>query len=117
MDDPKILQFPQSKIVREIPDSLTADRETMRQRKADKRYSDNSVDDIMLAIRSDLEDVGIDIDKDVNGKDYVLLTEALRSIVYKHFGFDHWLQELAQERCEIIGEIIKEEDDTTEKGL
>ena len=110
MDDPKILQFPRSRIAREVPDPIARHRENERIRKADKRWADKAVDDIMDAITADLEDVGVEYDREVNGKDLILLTESLRSIIYKQFGFDHWLQELAQERCEIIEEIVKEEE-------
>jgi len=105
----KVIEFPKSKVVREIPEEV----HRSRQAKADLKLADTIVDEITGLIVTELDNYYVDVQSKNFSKDFVLVLDALKACVYRQFGIDHHLHEFIDKNITIIegnmDEMSKEE--------
>jgi hypothetical protein len=123
----KILEFPKSKIVRDVPfddEEINKTKEKNRQ-----KYADELVEDIKSGLLAELESCGINIDHPAFLKDYIYLSDILKGTIYRNFGLEHqshkFIDEYVkvatvpegttpEEIAEIIAQMIEETKANTE---
>lgn len=105
----KVIQFPKSKVVREIPEEV----HHQRQAKADQKLADSIVDEITGLIITELDNYYVDVENKQFAKDMILVADSLKACVYRSFGIDHHLHTFIDQNVKIIegdlGAMTKEE--------
>ena len=103
-----VVDFPKSKIVREIPINIEAVEAAKE--KGLQNFCDSVVDDMLESMVSDLENYGIDIDDESFMKDFSLTVDSLRATVYRSFGINHNLHDFIDNNIKMMnrktGELI-----------
>jgi len=87
----KVIQFPKKNIVREIPNEQI---KTVVKRKNEK-FVEFASNEIAELLGMEFDNMGIIIDPDTYTKDFVLLVEAVRSLLMRQLGFSHKFQSFA----------------------
>jgi hypothetical protein len=126
----KILEFPKSKIVRDVPfddEEIARAKEKNRQ-----KYADELVEDIQAGLLAELENCGINVEGDGFLKDYIYLSDILKATIYRNFGLEHQSHKFIddhvkvatvpegttpEEVAEIIGRLIAESKANTESSM
>lgn len=115
----KVVEFPKSKIVRELPPNLPEIEKAKE--KSLLNFADSIVDDITTSIFEEFENYGLNTDTDKFAKDFSFSTDALRATVYRLLDIKHHLHEFIDTNIEVkkMSEIRKtlEEDDDMEIEL
>lgn len=94
----KVIQFPKSKVVREIPEEhLKA-----RQAKMDQKMADAIADDITSIVLSELDNNGIEVETPAFMKDFVMVAESIKAAIYRQFGVEHHLHAFADNNVKIV---------------
>lgn len=95
----KVVEFPRSKIVREInnEESILKAKE-----KGKIKYADDIVEGLIEIVVDDLEQQGIDIDDEYFLKDFSMSVDALRATVYRQFDIDHPLHKFIDDNVTLI---------------
>ena len=104
----KVIEFPKSKVVRELPEEI----HIARQAKADQKFADSVVDELSGFMLTELDNYNIEVTDKVFAKDFVLVVDALRAAVYRSLGLDHHLHIFIDDNVKLIdgaGELSKEE--------
>jgi vacuolar-type H+-ATPase subunit E/Vma4 len=97
-NEPKVIEFPKSKVVRDIPqEHLVA-----RQAKADLKLADSIVDEITGMMLTELDNYYIEVADKTFNKDLVLVVDALKSAVYRSFGIEHHLQDFVDKNVKVL---------------
>ena len=111
----KILSFPKSKIVREVPQSTGAVEEIKT--KGITKYADAVSEDLSTALLMDLSNYGINMDSEQAEKDFVFLSSVLRAVVYRGVGLEHALHKFIDQAVTInkISDEESEEIDVDEE--
>lgn len=97
-----VFKFPESKIVREVPVNV---EEVEKQREKGKQnYADGIVGEVATGLIDELENYGIEIEDDEGNviKDYIFLTDVLKSVIYRTMGLKHSLHEFVDDNVEIF---------------
>jgi len=112
--DSTILQFPKSKIVREI---LPESEELKRLKtKNTQNFADTLVQDISEEILVALSEVGLDTDGKEFNKDFHFFVGTLQSMIYRSLSIDHHLHSFVDENVKIT-KIKVDDIDMFEKTL
>lgn len=97
--DSTILQFPRSKIVREIlPES---DELKRLKAKNTRNFADTLVQDLSEEILVALSEVGLDTDGKEFNKDFHFFVGTLHSMIYRSLGIEHDLHKFVDENVKI----------------
>jgi len=105
----KVIEFPKHKVVREVPE----DHIIERNRKAELKIADQIIDDMTGFLVTELDNYDMNVqDKDF-AKDLVLVADAIKSAVYRQYGFDHYLQTFVDKNVR----IIEDAEDMTKEEL
>jgi len=100
-----VVNFPSDRIVREHAGiQLIEDAKE----KGLQKFSDTITDDIIGSMVQDLENYGIDIDRDEFLKDFSLVADSLRATIYRHFSINHNLHEFIDSNVKMINRITGE---------
>ena len=95
-----VLQFPKSKIVREVV--LDSDELTKMKEKSKLNLADSIVEDMSERMLYEMSDIGIDTAGDHFIKDFHFLTGVLAAAVYRTLGIDHPLHSFIDENVEMV---------------
>ena len=104
----KVIEFPKSKVVRDVPDEQLKER-SLRQA---EKLADTIVDEIMGIVIAELDNFLIDVKDKKSTKDLVLVIDALRAAVYRSLGLDHHLHPFIDKNVKLIdgaSKMTKEE--------
>lgn len=99
----KVIEFPKSKVVRDVPDEQLKER-SLRQA---EKLADTIVDEITGLVIAELDNFQIDVEDKKIAKDLVLLVDALRAIVYRSIGLEHHLHSFIDNNVKLIDGVSK----------
>jgi hypothetical protein len=108
----KILSFPKSKIVREIPPNIQ-ELEKAKE-KGLMKFADGIVDEVAEGLIIEIENYGIDTETQSFARDMAFTIDSLRAAVYRTLALDHNLHKFIDEavifkpRSEILEEMAQE---------
>lgn len=94
----KVIEFPKSKVVREIPDEVHKER----QAKAEMKQADAIVDEIAGIMLTELDNYCVEIHDKQFAKDIILVVDALKAAVYRSYGIDHHLHPFIDDNVKLI---------------
>jgi hypothetical protein len=94
----KVIEFPKSKVVREVP----AEVHEERNKRADLKMADSIVDEITGLIITELDNYYVEVENKQFAKDMILVADALKACVYRSFGIDHHLHDFIDNNVKII---------------
>ena len=95
----KVVEFPKSKIVREINNEASIVKAKLKSR---VKYADDIVEGLVDMIIEDLEQQGVDIDDEFFMKDFSMTVDAMRATIYRQFDLDHPLHKFIDENVTVI---------------
>jgi hypothetical protein len=97
-----VFEFPKSKIVRDVP--INIEEIEKAKEKGKKQYADGIVSEIGSGLIAELENYGIDLDDEEGGlnKDFLFLTDVLKSVVYRNMNIDHPLHTFVDDNVSIF---------------
>jgi hypothetical protein len=108
----KVVEFPKSKIVREVPVSNEVIEKAKE--KGLQNYADSIIDELIENLASDIENSGIDVDSKQFMKDFSFTVDGMRATIYRHFGITHGLHNFIDENVKIVnrktGEMVDDLD-------
>ena len=108
MSEDKVIEFPKSKVVRELPEEI----HKARQAKADQKFADSVVDELSGFLLTELDNYDLQVENKAFSKDFVLVVDALRATIYRSLGLDHHLHTFIDDNVHMIegaGNLSKEE--------
>ena len=94
----KVIEFPKSKVVREIPEEVHIER----QAKADMKQADVIVDEVAGLMITELDNYFVDVTSKQFSKDIILVVDALKAAVYRSYGIDHHLHPFIDDNVKLI---------------
>lgn len=94
----KVIEFPKSKVVREVPEEIHKER----QAKADMKQADAIVDEIAGVMITELDNYFVDVTNKQFSKDIILVVDALKAAVYRSYGIDHHLHPFIDDNVKLI---------------
>jgi hypothetical protein len=97
-----VFKFPEHKIVREVPVNL---EEVEKQKeKGKQKYADGIVGEVATGLIAELENYGVEIEDDDGSmsKDFIFLTDVLKSVIYRNMGLKHSLHNFVDDNVEIF---------------
>lgn len=97
-----VFEFPKSKIVREVQppiEEIEAAKE-----KGKQNYADGIVGEVATGLIAELENYGIEVESEDGAinKDFIFLTDVLKSVIYRNMGLKHSLHEFVDDNVEIF---------------
>lgn len=97
-----VFKFPESKIVREVP--INIEEIEKAKEKGKKQYADGIVTEVAAGLLAELENYGIELDdeKGALSKDFLFMTDVLKSIVYRNMNIEHPLHNFVDENVSIF---------------
>ncbi len=97
-----VFKFPESKIVREVP--VNVEEIEKQKEKGRQNYADGIVAEVATGLIAELENYGVDIEDDDGNisKDYIFLTDVLKSVIYRNMDLKHPLHAFVDDNVEIF---------------
>jgi hypothetical protein len=113
-----VLEFPRNRIVREHAGIIENDQTIVEvKERSRKSYADGIADDLIDVLLEEMENFGVDTDRDSFIKDFSMTVDSLRATVYRTFGVDHHLHLFIDKNVKMInretGEPIELEEEIT----
>ena len=99
----KVIEFPKHKVVRDVPGEVLEERN----RKADQKMADAMVDDLAGIIATELDNFDFDVQSKDFTKDFIVIVDALKAIIYRQFGISHPFHEFTDKNISIIDADFK----------
>lgn len=96
----KVIEFPRSKIVREIATESEVVKEAKEKSKVN--YADEVIDTLSDNLFESFEAFGLNVDEESFDKDMRFLTECLKALVYRNLSIDHHLHEFIDDHVEVV---------------
>lgn len=84
----EVIQFPQNKIVREVP----TEQVMQIHEKTKQRHVEAITDEVSAILHAALSDYGIDTEPEEFLKDFAMCMESIKSLVQRQFGIHNKLQ-------------------------
>lgn len=97
-DTPKVIEFPTHRVVREVP----AEHLMAREKKQTQRIADSIIDEIMGLVLCELDNYDIRTDNEEFIKDIVLVTDTLRSAIYRQYDLEHYFQPYVEKHVKLL---------------
>lgn len=94
----KVIEFPKSKVVREVPKEVHEERN----RRADQKMADSIVDEITGLVITEMDNYYVEVENKTFAKDLVLVADAIKATVYRSFGLDHHLHSFIDNNVKLI---------------
>ena len=108
----KVIEFPKSKVVRELPEEI----HKARAKKADQKFADSVVDEICGIVLTELDNYDIQVEDKSFSKDFVLVVDSLRACIYRSLDLDHHLHAFIDDNVKVIeGSHSLSKDEQAEK--
>jgi hypothetical protein len=97
-----VFEFPKSKIVREVAPNIEEIEKAKE--KGRQKYADGIVAEVAMGLLAELENYGIDLedDKGKMSKDFLFLTDVLKSVIYRNMDIKHSLHDFVDENVSIF---------------
>lgn len=97
-----VFEFPKSKIVREVPPNI--EEVEKAKEKGKQKYADGIVAEVATGLLAELENYGIDLEdeKGTMSKDFLFLTDVLKSVIYRNMELSHPLHEFVDDNVAIF---------------
>ena len=97
-----VFEFPKDKIVRDVP--INIEEIEKAKEKGKKQYADSILSEVSAGLLAELENYGIELedDKAVLSKDFLFLTDVLKSIIYRNMNIDHPLHSFVDDNVAIF---------------
>lgn len=98
-----VFKFPESKIVREVP--VAVEEIEKAKEKSKINYADSIVSEVCAGLYAELENYGIDVDDEsgnILSKDFLFLTDVLKSVIYRNMGLTHPLHSFVDENVSVF---------------
>jgi hypothetical protein len=97
-----VFKFPESKIVREVP--VNVEEIEKQKEKGRQNYADGIVAEVATGLIAELENYGVEIEDDDGNisKDYIFLTDVLKSVIYRNMDLKHPLHAFVDDNVEIF---------------
>lgn len=98
----KVVQFPKDKIIREVHPNI--DEIEKAKEKGRQNYADGIVAEVATGLLAELENYGIDLEDDKGkfSKDFLFLTDVLKSVIYRNMELKHPLHDFVEENVAIF---------------
>lgn len=97
-NEAKVLQFPQSRIVREVP--LPAIEAALA--KGQQNQIDEMVGNITTVLYGEFLELGLDDEKETFTKDFSFLVDIVRATIYRNFKLKHPMHEFIDKNVSLI---------------
>lgn len=95
----KVIEFPKSKVVREVPQEVIE----QRNRRADQKMADAMVDEISGIIITELDNYDvIDVTNKEFSKDFILVIDSIKATIYRQLGFEHVLHKFIEDNVSLV---------------
>lgn len=113
----KIVEFPKSKIFREVPPNIE-EIEKARE-KGIIKHAESIVEDFQINMLEAMENYGIDIDSDFFLKDMSIVTDFIRAAIFRSFKIEHPLHNFVDNNVTLIkrSEVFKDLEDDDEEEI
>ena len=100
-----VFEFPKDKIVRDVP--IIIEELEKAKEKGKMNYADGVVSEISQGLFEELENYGIDVagentEETGMSKDFIFLTDVLKSLIYRTMGIDHSLHSFVDENVAVF---------------
>lgn len=97
-----VFEFPKSKIVREVPPNI--EEIEAAKEKGKQNYADGIVAEVATGLLAELENYGIELEdeKGTMSKDFLFLTDVLKSVIYRNMDLKHPLHDFVDENVAIF---------------
>jgi hypothetical protein len=97
-----IFKFPENKIVREIPPQIEEIEKAKE--KGKQNYADGIVAEVATGLLAELENYGIELEDEKGNtvKDFLFLTDVLKSVIYRNMEIKHPLHEFVDDNVSIF---------------
>lgn len=97
-----VFEFPKSKIVREVAPNI--EEVEKAKEKGKQKYADGIVAEVALGLLAELENYGIELEdeKGKMSKDFLFLTDVLKSVIYRNMDLKHSLHEFVDENVAVF---------------
>lgn len=97
-----IVNFPTSRIVREVQPNI--EEVEKAKEKGKQKYADGIVAEVATGLLAELENYGIDLESEDGkfNKDFLFLTDVLKSVIYRNMDIKHPLHEFVDENVAIF---------------
>lgn len=97
-----VFEFPKSKIVREVAPNI--EEVEKAKEKGKQKYADGIVAEVATGLLAELENYGIDLEDEKGNfsKDFLFLTDVLKSVIYRNMELKHPLQSFVDENVAIF---------------
>jgi hypothetical protein len=105
MTKENVVEFPKSKIVREVNNDDAINQVKERSR---TNYAESLADDLIENILQEMDDIGIDTSTNEFIKDFSLTVDALRATVYRSLGVPHHLHDFIDANVKMINKTTGE---------
>ena len=127
MTNSNIVEFPKSKIVRDVPPEIEAEI-AKKKEKNKQNYAEAMSEDIVAGLFNELENCGIDSTDEHFQKDFIFASLAIKSLIFRNLGLPHQLHDYVDKTVKIrtlpvdadskaiadmIDELLKEEHQRT----
>lgn len=95
----KVLEFPKSKIVREVPPNI--EELERAKEKGLRNFADGVLDELAGGLLVEIENYGIDTETQSFAKDISFTVDALRASIYRSIGIEHHLHKFIDENITV----------------
>lgn len=94
----KVIEFPKHKVVRDVPVDVIEERN----RKADQKMADALVEDMAGMVATELDNFDLNVQSKTFAKDFIIVVDALKSLIYREFGLDHPFHAFTDKNISIV---------------
>ena len=100
MTNSNIVEFPKSKIVRDVPPEIEAEI-AKKKEKNKQNYAEAMSEDIVAGLFNELENCGIDSTDEHFQKDFIFASLAIKSLIFRNLGLPHQLHDYVDKTVKI----------------
>lgn len=97
-----VFEFPKDKIVREVQPNIEEIEKAKE--KGKQKYADSIVAEVATGLLAELENYGIELEDDKGkfNKDFLFLTDVLKSVIYRNMDLKHSLHNFVDDNVAIF---------------
>ena len=97
-----VFEFPKNKIVREVHPNI--EEVEKAKEKGKQKYADGIVAEVATGLLAELENYGIELEDEKGNtvKDFLFLTDVLKSVIYRNMEIKHPLHEFVDDNISIF---------------
>lgn len=97
-EEKKVIEFPKHKVVREVPEEQLIERA----RKSDQKMADSIANELAAMVVAELDNYEFDVNNKEFAKDFILVVESIRSVVYRQYDIEHHLHDFIDQNVKIL---------------